>query len=54
MPINLNEMAVEIAEREGKKEQVNIAQIKEILAICLDLLSGHTNAEVVELLDKRR
>jgi len=33
--VNLNEFAQKIAEREGKKSQVNIAQIKEILRIVL-------------------
>lgn len=31
--MNLNEMAEAIAELEGKAEEVNIAQIKEILAV---------------------
>lgn len=33
--VNLNEFAQKIAEQEGKKSQVNIAQIKEILRIIL-------------------
>lgn len=33
--VNLNEFAQKIAEQEGKKSQVNIAQIKEILRIVL-------------------
>lgn len=37
--VNLNEFAQKIAEREGKKSQVNIAQIKEILKIILSELA---------------
>lgn len=53
--INLNEMAEEISRREGKAKQVNIAQIKEILKICLVLLCEEEmkrNGSVVELLEK--
>ena len=37
--VNLNEFAQKIAEQEGKKSQVNIAQIKEILRITLSELA---------------
>lgn len=36
---NLNDLAVIISEFEGKKESVNIAQIKEIIKILRELLS---------------
>lgn len=36
---NLNDLAVIIAEYEGKKQQVNIAQIKEIIKILRELLA---------------
>lgn len=36
--INENELAKKIAEREGLKKQVNIAQIKEVLKATLDIL----------------
>jgi hypothetical protein len=35
---NLNDLAVVISKYEGKKQQVNIAQIKEIIKIFRDLL----------------
>lgn len=38
MRINLNELAEKVAAREGKKHQVNIAQIKEIQKIVLQEL----------------
>ncbi len=37
--MNLNDLAKEICKREGKKVQVNIAQVKEILKITLKLLN---------------
>ena len=52
--INLNDFAVEIAKYEGKKEQVNIAQIKEVLHITLVLLAQRTPEEVDDLLLKYR
>lgn len=36
---DLNWLAVEISKREGKKVQVNIAQIKEILKVLIEILT---------------
>ena len=36
--MNLNELAQKITAKEGKKEQVNIAQIKEILHVLGEVL----------------
>ena len=47
-------LAQQIAELEGKKEEVNIAQIKEILRCTLDLLAERKVSEVVELLERTR
>lgn len=41
--MNLNQLAVAISKQEGKKVQVNIAQIKEILRITIDILNGHND-----------
>lgn len=38
--MNLNTLAVEISKLEGKKVQVNIAQIKEVLRVLIDILSN--------------
>jgi len=38
--MNLNELAKRIAEEEGGKEEVSIAQIKEILRIINDISDG--------------
>jgi len=38
---NITELAMEVARRERGKKQVNIAQIKEILAIISDLTYEH-------------
>ena len=37
MPMSEHQLAVEICRREGKKIQVNIAQVKEILRILVDI-----------------
>lgn len=47
--MNLNELARKIAQKEGLKKQVNIAQIKEILRITLKLLKEYTLDEIVKL-----
>jgi uncharacterized protein (DUF2267 family) len=53
MAINQNELAVRIAEREGLRQSVNIAQIKEILRITIDLLSEESEEDVLSLLRAR-
>jgi hypothetical protein len=35
--MNLNQLAKEITKREGLKKQVNIAQVKEILRVIVDM-----------------
>lgn len=53
--IDMNNLAREIAKVEGKRQQVNIAQIKEVLKCTLDLLANHYNmAQCVLLLEERR
>ena len=37
----LNKLAKEVARREGKKKQVDIAQIKEILGVLCDIFWEH-------------
>ena len=43
--MNLNQLAVAISKREGKKVQVNIAQIKEILKITIELMTSDWGAQ---------
>ncbi len=43
MKMNLNQVAKEICLREGKKIQVNIAQVKEVLKITLQILKEQEN-----------
>ena len=50
--IDLNKLAKKIAEKEGLKEQVNIAQIKEVLRVTLEELSQEAHWKVLKLLDK--
>ena len=52
--IDEHQLSVDIAEVEGKKEEVDIAQIKEVLHIVIDKLSDHSNEEILELMEKYR
>lgn len=52
MKINLNKIAVAIASQEGKKKNVDIAQVKEVLKIALNILRGCKPSEVLELLER--
>jgi len=46
------EVALEISKREGKKDQVNIAQINEILKYTLEILSDLPEDKLKDLLKK--
>lgn len=48
MRINMNEMAAKVAKLE-KGDEVNIAQIKEVLRIFLDELSMYRDEDVLEV-----
>lgn len=50
--INENDLAKAIAEREGLKVQVDIAQIKEVLRVTLDILGEKAPSEVLRLVEK--
>lgn len=50
--INQNNLAKAVALTEGKKVQVNIAQIKEVMKIVLYELGMYTNAEIIALVDR--
>jgi hypothetical protein len=49
--IDLNKWAQDIANREGKKINLNITQIKELINLLLDKLAEDPEEEVKELLD---
>lgn len=53
-PINENKLAKEIAALEGSKEELSIAQIKEVLRITLEILGVcYMPSQVIELLEKK-
>ncbi len=52
--INEHDLAVTISKMEGKKIEVNIGQIKEILNLTLEILSSHKASEVMELIERQR
>ncbi|RLG35366.1 hypothetical protein DRN97_00205 [Methanosarcinales archaeon] len=47
-------LAEEITKAEGKKESVNIAQVKEVLRITLDILASLEEDDISLLLKKHR
>jgi hypothetical protein len=49
-----NELAGLVTEQEGKKIQVNIAQVKEVMRVLLDLLASRSIFHVWMLLRKHR
>ena len=54
MAINENRLALKITRAEGKKVQVNVAQVKEVLRVTLDFLSQEGVVAVWRLLRKHR
>lgn len=52
MKINLNKMAKDISVVEGKKVEVNIAQIKEVLSIALNELSKYEDEDILALVHR--
>lgn len=51
--INLNRLAVKVADVEGGHTQVNIAQIKEVLSIALSILAVERPSDVLAMLESR-
>ena len=52
--INENKLAQEISKREGKKVEVNIAQIKEVQRVLLEILAEYDDEQVLALIHKHR
>ncbi len=50
--IDQNDLAQRIAQREGLKKQVDIAQIKEVLRVTLEELSMERPSEALALIEK--
>lgn len=54
MDINLNEMAVKIAEKEDGNREVDITQIKQIMRIFLEELGKYSDQEILNTIDNHR
>ena len=52
--IEFKKVAQEIAKKEGGKEEVNIAQINEILKATLEILAKYPLLDISNLFDKYR
>ena len=50
--VNQNEVARNVALDEGKRIQVNIAQIKEVMRCFLYQLGNYSDKEIIQLVDK--
>ncbi len=50
--INLNSLAIDVSIDEGKKESVNIAQIKEVISITLKKLSEYDDDQILECIGR--
>ena len=50
--INQNKLAKIVAKHEGKKEEISIAQIKEVMAIILRELAWYKPSEILRLFER--
>lgn len=51
--INMNKFAVKIAAREGKKKNLNIGQIKEVIrCVFEELNTNHSASEIMEVVER--
>ena len=52
--INENALAKAVSEAEGKRTEVNIAQIKEVMKCLLIELGSYTDGQIIALVNKHR
>lgn len=52
MAVNQNVLVKRISEREGKKVEVNIAQIKEVVRLLLEELAGLPASQALALIER--
>lgn len=52
--MDLNKLAIMVAKKEGLKQQVNIAQIKEIMKVLFNILADEDIREVERILRRYR
>lgn len=54
MRINLNSLAKEITLKEGKKRELNIGDVKEVLRLTLESLSNYSDEDIIKLIKRYR
>jgi hypothetical protein len=54
MPIDRNELALRVTEREGKKRSVDHFQVREVQGIVLSELATEDNDDILELINTVR
>ena len=52
--MNVHELSVFVAKKEGKKRQVSIAQIKEVIMYTLMGMGQKTNKDIIETVNRYR
>jgi len=52
--MNLNEFARKVTLKEGKKQSISIAQVKEVIKISFKCLSEESDEEILKLMEKVR
>ena len=54
MRLNVHKLALRVANKEGKKRQVNIAQIKEVVKYALIDLGTASNKDIIDTINAYR
>lgn len=52
MKINLNKIAKEISGKEGKVENIDIANIKEVMRCFIEVMQKHKSSEILEVFER--
>ncbi len=52
--MNLNKFAKKITLKEGKKKSISIAQVKEVLRLCLIELGNEDDFEILKTINRYR
>ncbi len=52
--MNMNELAKQVTLKEGLKQSVSVAQVKEILKITFTILANEPDGETTKILNKYR
>jgi len=54
MRLNVHKLSLCVAEKEGKKKEMSIAQIKECIKYTLRILGMHSNKDIIDTINAYR